>query len=654
MRTTPPSNNEGAAKRAESGSEGATHAARQASPGGPGAKRNAALALGALGVVFGDIGTSPLYTMKECFFGLHPIPPTHANVLGVLSLVFWSLTMVVAFKYIGFIMKADNRGEGGIFALLALLPSARSRGSGAVVLGALFGAALLYGDGIITPAISVLSAVEGLEMATSAAKPAVVPLTVMILFALFVLQHRGTAGIGSIFGPVMASWFVVVAALGIGGIVRNPVVLQAVNPYHAVWFFLHNGFHGFLVLGAVVLCLTGAEALYADLGHFGRRPIRLAWFALAFPALLINYAGQGAILLASPQTADINPFFALVPRSLLYPVVALATAATVIASQALISGAFSLTRQAVQLGYLPRVHIVHTSGETEGQIYIPWVNRMLMVACIALVVTFQRSGQLASAYGVAVTANMAITSMLYFQVARHTWSWSYWKALPLVAIFLLFDLSFFGANILKVVDGGWVPLVVAVGILAVMLTWRDGRAALREQIVSRTLPLDLFLEDVRRREPRRVPGTAVFLASNPVGTPPAMLHHFKHNQILHDQVVLLSIVVREDIPLGNKAERVHVEELGEGFYRVQASYGFMETPNVPDALRQAWRQGLTTDPATTSFILGRETLLTTGRSRMMHWRKTLFRFLSRNAEPATAYFGLPPGRVVELGMQVEL
>ncbi|HEY0840293.1 MAG TPA: KUP/HAK/KT family potassium transporter, partial [Vulgatibacter sp.] len=537
MRTTPPSNKAGS-KRAEGPSEPASHGARPATTGGAPGRRNAALALGALGVVFGDIGTSPLYTMKECFFGLHPIAPNHANVLGVLSLVFWSLTMVVAFKYVGFIMKADNRGEGGIFALLALLPGAKSRGSGWVVLGALFGAALLYGDGIITPAISVLSAVEGLEVATTAAKPAIVPLTVMILFALFAFQHRGTGGIGSIFGPVMAGWFVVVAALGIGGIVRNPVVLKAVNPYHAVWFFAHNGFHGFLVLGAVVLCLTGAEALYADLGHFGHRPIRLAWFGLAFPALLINYAGQGAILLANPDQAG-NPFYALVPRSLLYPVVALATIATVIASQALISGAFSLTRQAVQLGYLPRVHIVHTSGETEGQIFIPWVNRMLMVACIALVVAFQRSGQLASAYGVAVTANMAITSMLYFQVARHTWSWSAWKAVPLVAIFLVFDLSFFGANILKVVDGGWVPLVVALGILTVMITWRDGRAVLRQQILSRTLPLELFLEDLRRREPRRVPGTAVFLASNPVGTPPALLHHFKHNKILHEQVVLM-------------------------------------------------------------------------------------------------------------------
>jgi len=652
--TTPPSKNGDAARRVDPGSELTAHVARHAPSGGGPARRNAALALGALGVVFGDIGTSPLYTMKECFFGLHPIAPTHANVLGVLSLVFWSLTMVVTFKYIGFIMKADNRGEGGIFALLALLPPAKGRGAGKVVVGALFGAALLYGDGIITPAISVLSAVEGLEMATTAATPVVVPLTVLILLALFLFQHRGTAGIGSVFGPVMATWFVVVAALGVGGIVRNPVVLQAVNPYHAVWFFAHNGFHGFLVLGAVVLCLTGAEALYADLGHFGRRPIRLAWFVLAFPALLINYAGQGAILLAQPGVSDFNPFFALVPRSLLYPVVALATLATVIASQALISGAFTLTRQAVQLGYLPRVHVVHTSGETEGQIYVPWVNRMLMVSCIALVLAFQRSSQLASAYGVAVTADMVITTLIFYLVMRRAWSWSLWKAVPLIAIFLAFDLSFFGANILKVVDGGWVPLVVAFGILTVMLTWRDGRAALREQVVSRTLPLELFLEDLRRREPRRVPGTAVFLASNPVGTPPALLHHFKHNQILHEQVVLLSIVVREDVPATNKAERVHVEELGEGFFRVQARYGFMETPNVPDALRQAWRQGLTTDPATTSFILGRETLLTSGKGRMMKWRKSLFRFLSRNAEPATAYFGLPPGRVVELGMQVEL
>ncbi len=616
-------------------------------------RKNAALALGALGVVFGDIGTSPLYTMKECFFGLHPIAPTHANVLGVLSLIFWSLTMVVSFKYIGFIMKADNRGEGGIFALLALLPAAKNKGAGTVVVGALFGAALLYGDGIITPAISVLSAIEGLEVATSAFKPLVVPLTVLVLLALFALQKRGTGGIGALFGPVMAFWFLVVAALGVGGIIRNPAVLAAVNPLHAVDFFARNHFHGFLVLGAVVLCLTGAEALYADLGHFGHRPIRLSWFILAFPALLLNYAGQGAILMADP-TITTNPFFALVPRVLLYPVVVLATVATVIASQALISGAFSLTRQAVQLGYLPRVHIIHTSGETEGQIYIPWVNRMLMVACVALVIAFQESSALAAAYGVAVTMNMAITSMLYFQVIHHTWKWSLWKSIPLIGIFLVFDLSFFGANILKTVDGGWVPLVVAFGLLTVMLTWRDGRKELRDQIAARTLPLELFLEDIQRREPRRVPGTAVFLASSPIGTPPAMLHHFKHNQTLHEQLVLLSIVVSEDAPLVPKPERVHVEELGEGFFRIQARYGFMETPNVPDVLRQAWRQGLTTDPATTSYFLGRETLLTSGKGRMMRWRKALFAFLSRNSEPATAYFGLPPGRVVELGMQVEL
>ncbi|AKU92378.1 Kup system potassium uptake protein [Vulgatibacter incomptus] len=614
--------------------------------------KNLPLAIGALGVVFGDIGTSPLYTMKEAIFGLHGVPATHANVLGILSLVFWALTLVVAFKYIGFVMKADNRGEGGIFALLALLPPVRGKHGGTLVVAALLGAALLYGDGIITPAISVLSAIEGLEVATTALRPAVVPLTVVILLFLFGFQKRGTERIGRLFGPVMAGWFLVLAALGVRGILMHPGVLEAVNPSYAVAFFAHNHFHGFLVLGAVVLCLTGSEALYADLGHFGRRPIRLAWFVLAFPALLLNYAGQGAILLAEPQVE--NPFFALVPRMLLYPVVAIATLATVIASQALISGAFSLTRQAVQLGYLPRVHIVHTSGETEGQIYIPWVNTALMVACIALVIGFKKSSELAAAYGVAVTANMIITTLLFLEVARLTWKWPMWKTLPLVSIFFVVDFAFFSANLLKVAEGGWLPLAVAVGLVTIMLTWRDGRAELRREVAARTLPLELFLDDVHRREPRRVPGTAVFLSANPVGTPPAMLHHFKHNQTLHEQVVILSVVVSDYVPFVPKGELVHVEELGEGFFRVEARYGFMQTPNVPAVLRKAWRQGLTTDPATTSFVLGRETLLTTGKGRMSRWRKGLFRYLSRNAEPATAYFGLPPGRVIELGMQVEL
>jgi len=621
---------------------------------GPARPESVALAVAALGVVFGDIGTSPLYTMRECFYGIHAIPPTHQNVLGVLSLIFWSLTMVVSFKYISFVIRADNRGEGGIFALLALLPPAASKRGSVAVVGTLLGAALLYGDGMITPAISVLSAVEGLEVATSSLTPLVVPLTALILLGLFSLQHKGTGGIGRVFGPVMVVWFLVIALLGVRGILQHPQVLEALSPHYAVRFFLENRIHAVVVLSAVVLCLTGVEALYADLGHFGARPIRLAWFGLAFPALLLNYAGQGAILLSDPAHVS-NPFYALAPRSLLYPVVGLATLATVIASQALISGAFSLTRQAIQLGYLPRMHIVHTSGEAEGQIFIPWVNRALMVACILLVIGFGRSSNLAGAYGVAVTAQMVITSTLFFLVIRHRWSWSIWKALPLLLLFLFFDVSFFSANLyFKFLAGGWLPVGVAIVMLTVMLTWRDGRAELRRQVTSQLLPLDLLLRDLQRQMPPRVEGTAVFLASNPIGTPPAMLHHLKHNHTLHEQVVILSIGVSDDDPVVPKAERVHVEELGSGFFRIQARYGFMQTPNVPEILRQAWRQGLTTDPATTSYFLGRETLLTTGKGRMMRWRKSLFRFLSRNAEPATAYFGLPPGRVVELGMQVEL
>jgi len=610
------------------------------------------LAVGALGVVFGDIGTSPLYTIKECFHGLHAIALTQENVLGALSLVFWALTAVVSFKYIGFILRADNRGEGGIFALLALLPHGRVRGSTIAVVAALFGAALLYGDGIITPAISVLSAVEGLEVATNAASSFVVPITVAILIALFGVQHHGTSGIGRIFGPVMIAWFVAIAALGVWNVVKNPAVLAALSPGYAVSFFARNGLHGLLVLGSVVLAITGAEALYADLGHFGAPPIRLSWFALVFPALVVNYFGQGAILLEVPAAA-VNPFYAMVPRPLLYPMVGLATAAAIIASQALISGTYSLTSQAVQMGYLPRVHVIHTSGEAAGQIYIPTVNRFLMVACIALVLTFQHSSRLAAAYGIAVTANMGITSLLFFFVALRTWKWPLARALPLVLLFLFFDLSFFGANLLKLADGGWFPLVIAGLLLTLMLTWRDGRTELRDRMSERALPQELFVEDVLRRKPTRVPGVAVFMSSAVGSTPVALLHHYKHNKVLHEKVIFLA-VRSEDKPFVRRSKRVDVEELGGGFYRMTAHYGFMERPDVPEALRLARTQGLDTDPAQASYYLGRETLLTTGKAPMARWRKALFALLSRNAEPASNWFGLPPGRVVELGMQIEL
>jgi KUP system potassium uptake protein len=613
--------------------------------------KNRALALGALGVVFGDIGASPLYTMKEAFFGLHPLAVTEANVLGVLSLVFWSLTMVVSFKYVGFILRADNRGEGGIFALLSLLPQGRGLVSHGITLLALAGAALLYGDGVITPAISVLSAVEGLEVATSGLRPLVVPLTVGILLGLFAIQKRGTGGIGQVFGPVMLVWFLALSALGIGGIVRNPVVLAAVNPAHALHFFLEHGFHGFLALGSVVLCLTGAEALYADLGHFGRGPIRRAWFVVAFPALLLNYAGQGAVLLHDPAAG--HPFYALVPDAILYAMVGLATVAAVIASQALIAGVFSLTRQATQLGFLPRIHIVHTSGEQKGQIYVPWANRFLGAACIGIVLMFQKSTGLAAAYGLAATGNMVITTAVFFLVARWHFRWSWAKTLPLVGTFLVFDLSFFGANLFKFVDGGWFPVLLATCVVVVMTTWREGRRMLGAEVAERSLPLDVFLEDVARVHPVRVRGTAVFMASSPVGTPPAMLHHFKHLGVLHEQVVILSAVAT-DRPVVPVAERIDLENLGQGFYRILAYYGFMETPNVGEVMELARSSGLESQEETTSLFLGRETILPSGRSKRVGGRKPLFLCLPKNAAPATAYFRIPPGRVVELGMQIEL
>ena len=616
-----------------------------------------ALALGALGIVYGDIGTSPLYAIKECFHGEHAVVATEANILGVLSLVFWSLTIVVTVKYLTFIMRADNHGEGGIFALLALVPSderIKSRMRAVVVLLAVFAAALLYGDGIITPAISVLSAVEGLGVATSAADKFIVPITCVILFSLFLVQKKGTTGIGRVFGPVMIFWFAALAILGLRQIINHPAVLAAINPFYAFDFFQHNRGHGFLVLGSVVLCITGGEALYADMGHFGRRPIQLSWYGIVFPALLLNYLGQGGLLLSdhSPKMLE-NPFFGMVPTAMLYPMVALATLATVIASQALISGAFSLTRQAIQLGFLPRMHIVHTSGETEGQIYIPLVNQALAVACIALVLVFKSSSNLAAAYGIAVTGTMCITSFVYFFVARYTWNWPLWKVLPPVLLFMVFDVTYFGSNALKFFDGGYLPIAVGVWMLFTMATWRDGRRMLAESFAQRTLPFDLFLEDVKSTKPHRVRGTAVFMFSSPTGTSPVLLHHLKHNQVLHEQVVMLSIQ-SERRPYVHPQEQLELTNMGEGFYRLTAKIGYMESPNVPTIMARATMLGLRTTPETTSFFLGRETLLTTGPAPLWRFRKILFALISKNAQSATAFFGLPPGRVVELGMQIDL
>jgi KUP system potassium uptake protein len=613
------------------------------------------LVLLATGVVFGDIGTSPLYAIKECVDPDHGVAATRDNLFGVVSLVFWSLTMVVGVKYLTFIMRADNRGEGGILALLALVPQSEKRDAtriGWVAAMVIFGAALLYGDGVITPAISVLSAVEGLGVATTRLTPAVVPITVVILVGLFWVQRRGTASIGVVFGPVMVVWFATIALLGVIPILRDPAVLTAVHPLYAIRFFVSHGWHGFLVLGSVVLVITGGEALYADMGHFGRHPIRIAWLGLVMPALLLNYFGQAACVIQNPAAAA-NPFFALVPPPLLYPMVLLCTAATIIASQALISGAYSLTRQAVQLGFCPRVTIVHTSGHSEGQIYIPEVNTALAIACVWLVLTFKESSALASAYGIAVTGTMGITSIVYFVVLVRAWHWPVWRAALLVGLFLSFDVPFFAANALKFFSGGWFPIAVALALFLIMTTWKKGRATLGQSLASRMLPVDMFLADIEQHRPHRVPGTAVFMASNPKGIPIVLLHHWKHNQVLHQCVVLLS-VVSESIPEVHRRSKLEVKELGHGFFHVTAHYGFMETPNVPQVMKWASHEGVPYEPSRTSYYLGRETLLPTGQTEMFRWRKTLFSFISRNARSATQYFGIPPDRVVELGMQISL
>ena len=632
------------------------------------------LALGAIGVVYGDIGTSPLYAIKECVTLPHGVAPVSANIFGVLSLVFWSITLVVSIKYLFYVMRADNDGEGGVLALMALVarqpqavpPTASSTGSQRVkktwsglyrgrmilIMLGLFGAALLYGDGVITPAISVLSAVEGLEVETTAFSPFVVPITCIILILLFGVQKRGTAGIGAVFGPLTLCWFFAIAAIGLPWVVRHPEILRAANPLYGVRFFAAHGRHGFLVLGSVVLCVTGGEALYADMGHFGTRAIRTAWYLCVFPALLINYFGQGAMLLEHPGAAS-NPFFAMVPSALLLPMVLLATMATVVASQALISGAFSVTRQGVQLGYLPRVTIIHTSGKTEGQIYIPEVNWLLMLACLALVCGFRSSGDLADAYGIAVTGTMAITSILFYFVARDRWHWSRLHAGALVALFLTIDLAFLSACSAKIAHGGWFPLLVAGVVFTVMLTWKRGRALLDARISAETLPLSVFVADVEMTKPYRVPGTAVFLSSTRRGTPNVLLHHFKHNKVLHKQVVILSIAT-DAVPEVADHDKVRLKSFGHGFWAVTAHYGFMESPQVLDVLRRCKLAELRLNESDISFYLGRETLLSTKGTGMAEWRKLLFRFLSRNSRSATDFFSIPPNRVVEIGAQIEL
>jgi KUP system potassium uptake protein len=619
---------------------------------------SAPLAFAALGVVFGDIGTSPLYALKECVNKDHGVAPTPENILGLLSLIFWSLLMVVTVKYLTFIMRADNQGEGGILALLALVPpKLRGHGSsgiGVIAVLVVFGAALLYGDGIITPAISVLSALEGLEVATTSLKPVVVPLTCVILLLLFGVQRWGTAGIGKVFGPIMVLWFGSLSVLGLLFIARDTAVLAAVNPVHAARFFAAHGFHGFAILGSVVLVITGGEALYADMGHFGRGPIRLAWYGLVLPSLVLNYFGQGALLLQQPEAAE-SPFFAMVPKGgLTYALVGLSTMATVIASQALISGAFSLTHQAVQLGYLPRVTVQHTSSETEGQIYVPEINWGLAIACITLVLIFRESSKLAAAYGIAVTGTMGITSIVYFVVVRQTWGWSLAKALPLLILFLAFDLPFFGANLLKLHEGGYVPIMVAVVLFTLMVIWKRGRALLAESFKRAAPPLDAFLQGLDERCRARVPGTAVFLTSLAFETPPILAHHLEHTKALHEVVILLTVVT-DHVPRVREDQSINLTKLDKGFHRLVIRSGFMQSPDVPSLLRiAAVKHGLPIDFADMTYYVGRETFLATERGRMGRITEGIFAFMSRNAGTATAYFALPPARVVELGIQIDL
>jgi KUP system potassium uptake protein len=592
--------------------------------------------------------------MRECFFGSHSVPPTHQNVLGVLSLIIYSLLLVISIKYIAIVMRADNQGEGGILALTALLPS----GTGNVprwplfVLMGIFGAALLYGDGMITPAITVLGAVEGLKVATPLFEPYVVPIAVAIIFGIFAIQRHGTHRVGGLFGPIMVGWFLAIAILGITWSVREPTVFTAVDPRHAIAFFQEHGWHGFAVLGAVFLVVTGGEALYADMGHFGKHPIRVAWFALVLPALLLNYFGQGALLLTDPKAAE-QPFFLLAPQWALFPLVGLATAAAIIASQALISGAFSLTRQAIQLGYCPRLDIEHTSLHEIGQVYVPQVNWALMLSTIAIVIGFGSSTALAAAYGIAVTLTMVITAILLYVVATERWRWPRAVAIAVTGIFLTVDLAFFGANALKITHGGWLPLVIGALLFTLMTTWNTGRRIVAQRLTARAVSLEDFIARIAESRPTRVSGAAVFMTAQPRGTPPALAHNLRYNKILHERVVTL-MVTTEPVPHVPEPRRTTVRSLGHGVFDVVVRYGFMEDPDVPEALRLARETGLELDDQDITYFLGRETLIVTRAPGMATWRERVFVLMARNAVRATAFFRLPPERVVELGVQVEI
>ena len=614
-----------------------------------------AITIAAIGVVYGDIGTSPLYAMRECFSGSHAVLPTRDNVLGILSLIFWSLIIVISIKYIIFVMRADNRGEGGILALMALVLhhfGGTDRQRHRLIMMGLFGATLFYGDGVITPAISVLSAVEGLHLATPVLTPYVIPITVLILVGLFAVQSHGTARVGAFFGPVMLLWFAILALLGLINMMKAPQVLAAFDPEYAMRFFATNRGHGFLVLGAVFLVMTGGEALYADMGHFGKLPIRLAWFTLVLPAILLNYLGQGALLLSNPD-AIANPFYLLAPSWALYPLVALATIATVIASQAVISGVFSMTRQAVQLGFCPHIEIRHTSASEIGQIYLPGANWGLLIGVLVLVLGFESSSNLAAAYGIAVTITMVITTLLVLVLARRAWGWNGFKLGLGIVFFLLVDLTFFSANALKIGHGGWIALLIGAVIFTLMVTWKDGRALLNQRLRENAMPLDLFLQSLTRGSTLRVPGTAVFLTSTPDGVPNALLHNMKHNKVVHERLVLLTVVT-EEIPRVEDRDRVTVHCLGSNTYRIIIRYGFTEDPDLPHALALCEPHGLSFEMMDTTFFLGRATLIPTDRAGMALWRERLFANMFRTATRPMDFFRIPYNRVVELGTQVEL
>lgn len=614
------------------------------------------LSIAALGVVFGDVGTSPLYAIRECFHGEFAIGVNPLNIYGVLSLMVWALILIVSIKYLSFILRADNNGEGGVLALTALVRpfySKKMSKSGWLLIAlGIFAGALLYGDGMITPAISVLSAVEGLREITNFFDPYVIPITIGILAGLFLIQRKGTASVGSLFGPIIFVWFTILAVLGISQIVKNPDVLMAINPLYAFDFLIQNKLHGFLVLGAVFLVVTGAEALYADLGHFGSKPIRLTWIAIVLPALLLNYFGQGALLLSRPEQAH-HPFYGMVPSWAIIPMVMFATTATIIASQAVITGAFSLTRQAIQLGYLPRMRIIHTSAEQIGQIYVPQVNWLLMIATIFLVVEFRTSDKLAAAYGVAVTSTMLITTLLFYVIARRKWGWNRFAAGSLFVIFFITDLAFFGANMSKIMHGAWFPLVVGGAIFTLMITWQRGRQLLYEQLRKEALTLEDFIQSLSLQSVERVRGQAIFLSGNPGIIPRALLHNLKHNKILHSEIIFLNISTEEvpRIPLG---EKLQFEKLGSGFYKVIARYGFMEEPNIVKILALIREKGVDFKPNQISYFLGREMVLPKEKSKMSKWRTKLFAFLSHNAFAFTAYYDIPPNQVVELGSQIRL